>query len=522
MNMCPVIRIVAVVFIFLLHGCGGFETDGESLQAVTTPTPEISAPSDPDAQPSPGASSEVSRLPLPGTPVPSDTSAFSGLEPHYPGDERKFSLTGLSPVHYFNGVIHVGGEVQPKGKLRDIGVLNGVAASFDSLRDGAGRERVENYLDGVEAVLPFRPGVHPRIIFEEDWDSSVIPAVFQGTMILNAALPPESWISIDAVTTIPTFSRAGWEEDEWASLPDPLEGDVFMYAVSESDIDAICGESALACANGWRGSLDPRAKNTWAAVVFLPDTLEYDEYSVKIFVHEMTHALALKGHVDSIQFPDSLMGTSGDYFAVPGHIIHRIDREALQAVYLSEYFTYNDLSTWDDTTFHIRGDIPGVPGGEMAFGVALQNGLPQPWAFGPAPEAELLATLGLSGMASWTGALMGFSPMGESHVVIVGGAGLVVNLGSLASSDSSLHDLRFTNLKTWGTAIEQSWIGRNGEHGQLSYKVTVGSYGFNNFEAPAFASDEGIVTGAFFGERHEAMGGTLQRSDLIAAFGGKQ
>ena len=34
--------------------------------------------------------------------------------------------------------------------------------------------------------------------------------------------------------------------------------------------------------------------------------------------------------------------------------------------------------------------------------------------------------------------------------------------------------------------------------------------------------DGGIVTGVFFGEAHEAMGGTLERDDLTAAFGGKR
>ena len=34
--------------------------------------------------------------------------------------------------------------------------------------------------------------------------------------------------------------------------------------------------------------------------------------------------------------------------------------------------------------------------------------------------------------------------------------------------------------------------------------------------------DIGEVTGAFFGPRHEGMGGVLERHDLSAAFGGKR
>ena len=34
--------------------------------------------------------------------------------------------------------------------------------------------------------------------------------------------------------------------------------------------------------------------------------------------------------------------------------------------------------------------------------------------------------------------------------------------------------------------------------------------------------DTGILTRAFFGRSHKGMGGTLERSDMIAAFGGSR
>ena len=53
--------------------------------------------------------------------------------------------------------------------------------------------------------------------------------------------------------------------------------------------------------------------------------------------------------------------------------------------------------------------------------------------------------------------------------------------------------------------------------GDLAYTVSVRG---NTFIQTG--GDTGIVTGAFFGAAHEAMGGTLKRPDLIAAFGGNR
>jgi len=39
--------------------------------------------------------------------------------------------------------------------------------------------------------------------------------------------------------------------------------------------------------------------------------------------------------VDSIEFPDSIMGAYGDFFPNPGYVLHRIDREFLQSMYMA-------------------------------------------------------------------------------------------------------------------------------------------------------------------------------------------
>ena len=53
--------------------------------------------------------------------------------------------------------------------------------------------------------------------------------------------------------------------------------------------------------------------------------------------------------------------------------------------------------------------------------------------------------------------------------------------------------------------------------GDLRYSIVVNGHTFKQT-----GGDDGILTGAFFGESHEGMGGVLEREDLTAAFGGKR
>ena len=88
----------------------------------------------------------------------------------------------------------------------------------------------------------------------------------------------------------------------------------------------------------------------------MPDDFDASEYtySRSVIVHELLHALGIWGHVDSVEFPDSIMGASGGYIPNLGHIISRIDREVLQIMYMiQETDIYNDWGEWSDTSFHL-------------------------------------------------------------------------------------------------------------------------------------------------------------------------
>ena len=103
--------------------------------------------------------------------------------------------------------------------------------------------------------------------------------------------------------------------------------------------------------------------------------------------------------------------------------------------------------------------------------------------------------------------------MTDDFTPVGGAADLTVELATLDGQ------LDFTNLEHWPTEsnVAPGMVG-SGEtwgDGDLHYMVDVRG---NTFVQTG--GDEGTITGAFFGPVHEAMGGTLERDDLTAAFGG--
>lgn len=156
-------------------------------------------------------------------------------------------------------------------------------------------------------------------------------------------------------------------------------------------------------------------------------------------------------------------------------------------------------------SWHIHGNAEHV-----GFGVAMRNGYAEPWAYGYMPNRSLGDNALVVGAATWQGHLLGFTPSAES---VDGDASLRVDLETLEG------ELEFSNLEFEFPRMPPSiaqpsmpW-----KEGTLSYDVQVMR---NTFKRTG--GDAGIVTGAFFGGNHEGMGGTLQRYDLTAAFGGSR
>ena len=404
-----------------------------------------------------------------------------------------------SHVYVWGDTVYLGGDLEPKEALRHVGTDNGISYFMGASRDGVGVGRIRNYEEDLitrdgsgsaflssDGFYPFR--VKPRVwIHERFSDYPAIAAALEDSIrILNDALPPEFQLKIAGMLT--------------GSLLH--EGDIAIALAPPDFLREPCGEEAIACAIN---DIPFLANYTESALLLIPDDFDTSEYMLPrtVIVHELLHALGIQGHVDSIEFPDSIMGTSGDFFPNPGFTIHRIDREVLQIMYMSQRTeAYNDWGEWSDTSLHLVGRSEDD---FTHFGVALFNGLPQPWARGRLPDSDLADNRKLTGRVSWEGLLLGFS--GPSPVI--GDVKLEVMLSRLADpQDLKFRDIYFVN-RFESTGPDRWFPARN-----LDYKVDIEGNGFWH------SSNQGHITGAFLGPEHEGMGGTIKRTDLVGAFGG--
>ena len=106
--------------------------------------------------------------------------------------------------------------------------------------------------------------------------------------------------------------------------------------------------------------------------------------------------------------------------------------------------------------------------------------------------------------------MLGFTP---EAAPAAGDAGVDINLEDMTGNAG------LTNLESWadGAVAEEAGTGETWGDGDLAYTIAVIGNSFRQT-----GGDEGSLTGAFFGDTHEGMGGTLERDDLTAALGGKR
>ncbi len=192
---------------------------------------------------------------------------------------------------------------------------------------------------------------------------------------------------------------------------------------------------------------------------------------------------------------------------MPMSLLYPLDREALQIIYsrLESGSDPQEWGAWSSTSLHIAGN------GEHAnFGVALRNELLEPWAHGYMPEMDLASNRTLSGNAAWDGALLGLT---QDAAAVAGDASISVNLASMTGRAN------FTSLETWtaNAAPSEAGTGTQWLDGDLGYTITVTG---NTFRETG--GDAGRLTGIFTGQSHEGAAGTLERSDLTAAFGAER
>ena len=465
-----------------------------------------------------------------------------------------------APIMDLDGILHVGADVAPPAdQLTSMGTYDGVAVSSGRVQDGEEADRVLEFLETHVGGGPsmageeftFERGITglstfpdwPIVRLAEGTSDEFAEYAVRAVQLINTALPYEERIIFSSDPAPPL-----------AAIEDVPDGEIFIdFAPTRDDWNLVNRDhpfyaSAVADPDDilefnmdtqlWE-SKGVRAGHVWFSVkrllnqawVLNPDTGQFElevletpvvesdtvlryhteEGILSAMVHELLHVLGFYGHNDAARFPDSIMR---DLTLL--HIDHLpvIDGEALLAAYSRfepgtspEELSVENLGSWNDTSFHLRGDI-AFPGGNAAFGVASRNGLAQPWAFGPTPWTDLADNPILSETVTWFGRLLGFTPAAEA---VGGAADLAVELETLDGQ------LDFTELEHWGANADPGPLGsgRIWGDGDLRYQLNVHG---NTFVQTG--GDEGTVTGAFFGAAHEVMGGVLERTDLTAGFGG--
>lgn len=246
-----------------------------------------------------------------------------------------------------------------------------------------------------------------------------------------------------------------------------------------------------------------------AHVWMVPETeFRHELHLMSVLVHELIHAVGLHGHVDASEFPDSLMRDISLLFIRQGRI-PEIDGAALRAIYTRyntgtepEELTVTSLGPWETTQTNLTGSI-----GVVSFGVTHRNDVGVPWTSGPEPSTALGNNRTTMGTATWNGGLVGFTPNKQS---VGGNAEISVNMGTLAGRAD------FTALQSWSVGQPPGALGTGTTwgDGDLRYTISVsGNY------LQSTGGDEGTVAGNFYGSNHEGVAGSLERSDLTAAFG---
>ena len=467
-----------------------------------------------------------------------------------------------APIVHLGNTLHVGADVAPSaGQLVAVGTHSGITVSYGRIQDGAGADEVITYLNQRTALGNESPGFstfsdQPVVRLTEAASDELTDYALRAIQLINAALPHEKRILFSSAPAPPRMPL----QIPWGDVP---RGGIFVdlsspenpghppgTAYSQSQgvrqissyvlinpaetINAIeLADSRLReqvdqfiedyedylseqdFSEEHRSRLREQREEQlteWYGSELERQKDRYKNVTLYVLVHEFIHAIGMNGHSDSTRFPNSVMHAeySGQ---TQEHILGPIDREVLLASYsvlepgASAEQIAEDLGPWDDTSVHIRGELD-IQGEPVSFGVALRNGLAQPWASGPTPWTNLADNPTLSETVSWSGRLLGFTPVLEA---VGGAANLAVVLETLDGQ------LDFTNMEYWSANAVPGPVGSGMIWGDSDLRYLLNIRG-NSFAQTG--GDDGTVTGAFFGPAHEAMGGVLERTDLVAGFGG--
>ena len=353
-----------------------------------------------------------------------------------------------------------------------------------------------------EATWRHAPGLArfsdiPTVRIAEGTNDHQRAMIMHAVAMVNRALPYQSHI------------RMGADAPALAAIDDVPDGQIFVDFARHED---------------WTPAPDPNFRPTGQAVhrfatengektghlashVWIDSRLSpANRVTMSTAVHELLHALGFGGHVTPGKYPESFLRETLPPLKTQ---LGAIDIAALQAFYgrLNVATDREDLSLdsfgpWESETVNLTGSFDG-----LSFGVRHRNGVSVPWTEGADPTTALADNPAIQGTATWNGELVGFTPDQRS---VVGKAEIGITLATLSGR------AEFTEMQSWPAGQEPGALG-NGvswNTGSLGYTITVGG----NY-IRSTGGDAGVLHGRFYGRSHEGVAGTLERSDLTAAFG---
>ena len=398
--------------------------------------------------------------------------------------------------------VFVGVDQGNIGSLPVTGTRGDSEIRFGQLNDGVQRSELLGYLQEAfagQSVARWPQAPMVRIVGQaSNLDENIVTATVQ---LINSSLPEGSKVAVGSSLPADAGPIANTIRIKFVPIsPRGAGATTFKRVGTNADGHKVVEDSLVEFYKN---------TNVYADATGTTDTgIASVRRSVILMAHELMHALGFDTH-PSQGYATILEGTADVYALAqngkrqPLSLLYPIDRAALRALYSLEPGTDpSSLGPWASTSRHIHGNGP-----HAGFGVALRNGYAEPWAYGYAPDSDLADNRALSGSAAWNGELLGLTP---DAAVVAGDARVGINLAAMVGQAD------FTNLETWGAGITPGaeGTGTTWLDGDLGYAIAVRG---NTFRETG--GDAGRLTGVFTGRSHEGAAGTLERSDLTAAFG---
>ena len=493
MMRTPLIAVACAAALIALAACGG----GGGGSSPSTMAPERPMEPQQPMTPEPEVPEQVQRLPLPiinwhgGVwALPEPVAGDARHAPIYRSNGRTLWVGVDQGTDTSRGTEHIG-NLPTAGKRDDIEIRYG------RLNDGAGRNNVQRYLSQAGIPAPARRMTSPLVRVVGPASASDIDQVIAAVQLVNAALPEGSKLRLGEHLPFPGSGGV------------PLIEEPGVWVDNTIAVQFVTRRWFMGGASAGAVTVPFPVGPRYAYVQFNTNSNSYgtEPETVTLLAHELMHSIGIRNHVSS-DFATIMEDTSAIHHGeqngqrLPLSLLYPVDREALRALYgrLANSNSPANLGPWSSYSTHLLGN------GEHAnFGVAFRNGYAEPWANGYTPDNDLAHNAALSGTVSWEGALVGFTP---AAAAVAGDAEIGVNLGTLTGRAD------FTELEEWAGTPRAAGTGTTWLDGDLGYTIAVMG---NTFRETG--GDAGRLTGIFTGRSHEGVAGTLERSDLTAAFG---